>query len=156
MRTILSVLDILNAYAPVLTLVTVVAGAIVYAAKGGREASKDTIALLQAQVNALANQIELDKQAAATAHAANQKLIAELTGKVGELTGELKARDEYVGKLEKVLANRDPALVELLTEIRDLFSELRDDQKKNREEMALQTGILKSAHPDVAAKAAKA
>ena len=81
--------------------------------------------------------------------------IAQLTGKVGNLEGQLKARDEYVGKIETVLANRDPDLVNLLKDIRNFMQDMRNEQHANREAMQEQTQILRASHPEVTATITK-
>lgn len=113
--------------------------------KGGNTASEETLDLREKQVAAFKEQIRLieDRAVQSAKESKERELrfnqeIKELTGKIGELTGLLQAREKENKELREIILNRNPEVEVFYKNAMQYFSESKpviDGMKQFMEEM---------------------
>jgi chromosome segregation ATPase len=92
-------MDLLSGLLPVINSLGILAAIFVFWRQGANKASKEVIETYQVQVQQLKDQVG----------ECNNK-ISLLTSKIGELTGQLKGKDERIAALEALNAAKNPEM----------------------------------------------
>lgn len=90
-----------------------------------------TIASLKRQAETFQNELNVYKTQ-----------VLDLTEKVGKQNGIIETQKETIQRYEKIFANRNPELMDLLGQIRDYMKRSDETLAKMTGEMALQTSML--------------
>lgn len=78
--------------------------------RGDSTASKEALDLREKQIAALKEQLTMIEQKQKDQSESFNKEVKEMTGKIGELSGSLSARDGEIKRLTDLLTNRNPEM----------------------------------------------
>lgn len=123
-------------YQPIITVLAVLASAVSIAYTTYRynssPAKRDLVDLYEKQIDALREEkAEFDEKY----HEIRSQLAAmnlELSKKIENLTGQLQEKDRQVNELSAILANRNPELIEILVELKNLMFSINQKTVTNQ------------------------
>ncbi len=85
--------------------------------RGDSQAAKEALELREKQIQALKDAINENKTDSKEREDKMRSEITALTGKVGELTGNLSARDGEIKRLNDIIANRNPEMEQFFIQV---------------------------------------
>lgn len=142
-------MSLLAALYPYLTPLAVLLGlcavAITSYFNGNSSVSTSVITTYKTRVDQLEEQIVDSGKKSDDQFAAFTKQVSDLNFKIGQQNGIIQAKDEQIDRLEKILQNRNPELLTVLSSINGSLDGIKEFMAKQHDTMTVVASLAKAA-----------